>query len=268
MNQSPPNKDDQPHSPAQTNQQNAASPDTQLYGKQEHSVQPKRHADKWNLPLKIILFPIFLLILLWDLVENGFERLLDGTFIGRNRNGFFGTLQLIFGAILLAVIINGFVFQSYQVVGQSMSTTLENGDRLLINKLGKTWSTITRSEYVPKRGDIIVFKSPIDGERQLVKRVIGVPGDRVIYSNGVFTIVNDANPDGFNPDDMVSADIIADDTYSISQTVNEGELFVAGDNRLGGASLDSRNDLGLVQTDSVVGDLIIRILPLSESRVF
>lgn len=262
------NQPTEPAQPSQTQPSENASPSTQLYGKQPTPVQSKSWAKSWALPLKIVLFPLFVLILIWEFVENGFENLVEGTFIDKFRGGVFGTLELILGAVILAFVINGFVFQSYQVVGQSMAPTLQNGDRLLVNKLGKTWSSVTRSEYIPKRGDIIVFKSPLNEDRQLVKRVIGIAGDRVELKKGVFTIRNDENPEGFNPDDMLPEDIPVDSDFSIATTVNEGELFVSGDNRIGGASLDSRNDLGLVQTDSVIGDLIVRVLPLNESRFF
>lgn len=176
---------------------------------------------------------------------------------------FFGTVAI------LVFIILGFGLQSYHVVGTSMVPTLEESDRLLISKLGKTVSRIKRDEYIPKRGDIIVFKSPNEEGLQLIKRVIGLPGDRVLLENGEFTVFNEQNPDGFNPDNQYDPD--SEFKYTSGSTdvrVPENELFVSGDNRGPGGSLDSRSSLGTVPVENVVGKLILRILPITEARSF
>lgn len=182
--------------------------------------------------------------------------------------GIFSTLQLLVGALLLAFAINAFVFQSYEVVGDSMFPTLSNGDRLVISKVGKSWSNTFGSDFVPARGSIVVFDSPGSDTKQLIKRVIGLPGEKVIVENGMITIINDAHPEGFNPDEDYSAVLPPDTTNKITTDVPEGHLFVAGDNRVGGNSLDSRNMLGTVPLKNVVGTLILRILPLSDTEFF
>ena len=182
--------------------------------------------------------------------------------------GIFSTLQLLIGALLLAFAINAFVFQSYEVVGDSMFPTLSNGDRLVISKIGKSWSNTFGSNYVPARGSIVVFNSPGSETKQLIKRVIGLPGDKVIVEDGAVTIINEANPEGFNPDQDYSDVLPPDTSNSITTDVPEGQLFVAGDNRVGGNSLDSRNMLGTVPIDNVVGTLLLRILPLSDTEFF
>ena len=182
--------------------------------------------------------------------------------------GIFGVAQIAIGAIVAAVIINTFVFQSYEVVGESMLPTLNDGDRLIINKLGKSWSSTFGNDYVPHRGEIIVFNDPSGANRQLVKRVIGLPGDTVDVKNGVITITNSENPQGFNPDESYANSLVLDVNYTLREAVTDDHLFVAGDNRIGGASFDSRNDLGLVPTENVVGDLVLRLLPLANSKFF
>ena len=149
-----------------------------------------------------------------------------------------------------------------------MLPTLQDGDRLIINKLGSSWDSLLGNDHVPKRGDVIIFDDPNGSQRQLVKRVIGLPGDTVVIDGGQVTIFNDANPEGFNPDESYANSLTMDSNYSLRDEVEEGKLFVAGDNRIGGASFDSRNDLGQVPLDHVIGDLILRLLPLSESRFF
>ena len=169
---------------------------------------------------------------------------------------------------LLILITLGFGMQSFHVVGESMTPTLQEQDRLLISKLGRTWSKVKGESYIPERGDIIVFHSPSD-DIELVKRVIGLPDERVVLENGKFTIFNDQNPKGFNPDTMYDADEEFDYTAGkVNIVVPEGELFVSGDNREAGGSLDSRNNLGTVPVDLIVGKLSLRIFPVTEARTF
>ena len=75
--------------------------------------------------------------------------------------------QKYFTGILMAVafvavfVCHAFVIQPYRVDGSSMEPTLSHNDRLLVFKLGRSWSKITKKQYVPKRGEIIVFQNPI-----------------------------------------------------------------------------------------------------------
>ena len=176
---------------------------------------------------------------------------------------FFGTVSI------LVFIILSFGVQSYHVVGTRMTPTLQEKDRLLISKLGRTVSRIKKDDFMPSRGEIIVFKSPTESGLQLVKRVIGLPGERVVLENGKFTIYNDQNPDGFNPDVQYDPGSKFDYTAgTVDVDVPDGEIFVTGDNRVPGGSLDSRNSLGTVPVENIVGKLILRLLPISEARSF
>lgn len=177
------------------------------------------------------------------------------------------TLQLITGAVVLALVINHFVFQSYQVFGQSMVPTLHEGDRLIINKLGKSWAGVFGDGFLPKRGDIIVFHNPNDAQIQLVKRVIGLPGDRVVVNNGDITVFSEDAPLGFDYDLRFGLDL-GSTVGEIDITVPAGEVFVVGDNRSPGGSLDSRNELGTVPIEEIVGDLAFRIFPIEDARSF
>src|SRR5699024_6249620 len=107
--------------------------------------------------------------------------------------------------IVGTIFINTFVFRSFNVVGPSMETTLYTGDRLIVNRLPVTWAHIKNTDYVPERGQIIVFKNPHFeqgmGDEYIVKRVIAFPGEHVVLENGQFTIYNQQHPNGFNPDE-------------------------------------------------------------------
>src|SRR3979411_62007 len=102
---------------------------------------------------------------------------------------FFSALLVVAVALLLSFGIITFVFQSYQVDGQSMETTLENNDRLVAWKAERTWARITGHQYVPGYGDIIIFNQSglsaygQNDVKQLVKRVVALPGDRIVIKN-------------------------------------------------------------------------------------
>lgn len=178
------------------------------------------------------------------------------------------TIMLFVFAMFTAIILNVFVFSSYEVDGQSMEPTLQHRDRLIIYKFNKTWAAISRRPYVPHRGDIVVFHKPNGTADQLIKRVIGLPGDRVVVKNEVITIYNTEHPDGFRPDDESYGDELSATFGNVDVTVDEGEVFVVGDNRIPGASLDSRSSLGNVPIKNVVGELVLRYLPIGTSRTF
>lgn len=178
-------------------------------------------------------------------------------------------------APLIAILLTLFVFQSYQVDGPSMESTLHNNDRLIVWKAPRTLARITGHQYVPNRGDVIIFSEPglgnydePDGSKQLVKRVIGLPGDHVVIKNGSITIYNKDYPDGFNPDTTLpygKEHAMPTTSDDIDVTLTSNELFVCGDNRPN--SLDSRM-FGPIKTDQIVGKLAVRILPLSQMKVF
>lgn len=184
--------------------------------------------------------------------------------------GFFSNFILIIGAFIFALAINKFAFQSYEVDGNSMFPTLHNSDRLIIWKLPKTMASIGKKDYVPKRGDIIVFHKPDGSNEQLIKRVVGLPGERVVVKDGKITVYNKSNPNGFQPDDApYGKNLEKTSGYVDSKDVGEGEIFVVGDNRIEGASLDSRsNILGNVPLDMVVGKLVLRLYPFNDIKYF
>lgn len=183
------------------------------------------------------------------------------------------TVLIIAMAPVLAIIIVTYIFQSYQVDGPSMQPTLETNDRLIIWKTGRTWSRLTGKAYIPDRGAIVVFVKRglydfnSDREKQLIKRIIGLPGDRVVVSNGTITVYNTSHPDGFNPDQelAITDTVTGEITGNVDITVKEGEIFVVGDHR--NNSLDSRT-FGAVPATDIVGTLSARILPLSEAHKF
>lgn len=186
---------------------------------------------------------------------------------------FLSTLGILATALGVALLIIAFVFRSYQVDGPSMRTTLENSDKLIIWKVPRTIASITDNPYIPKRGDIIVFSQQglseygQEDSKQLIKRVIALPGERVIIKDGRYIVFNNEDPGGFDPDvKLNNKDIIAPTTGNgVEYTLEKDEIFVSGDNRPD--SLDSRN-FGPINANQVIGKLVLRVFPLSQAKVY
>lgn len=145
-----------------------------------------------------------------------------------------------------------------------MESTLSNGDSLLVNKTPQTLAKLTHTTYIPKRGDIIIFVVHGSTEPQLnqgqdlnlIKRVIGLPGDRVVVKNGAITIYNSTHPEGFDPDAGTHyIETVSRTPGDVDLIVSEGHIFACGDNRTN--STDSRA-LGPIPVSDVLGTLIYR----------
>ena len=181
----------------------------------------------------------------------------------------------IVAVILGTLIINSFVFRSYSIVGRSMEDTLHDGEQVIVNRLPVTWSMIKNEPYVPKRGQIIVFENPrnpsnmsTQADRYLIKRVVGLPGERVVVKDGEITVYNDENPNGFNPNEGLKDEPRTPASGNIDTIVQDKTIFVSGDHRDGNNSYDSRNGLGNIQLYSVVGPVKLRLFPVNKFRLF
>lgn len=182
------------------------------------------------------------------------------------------------------LILNAFVFRSYNVVGHSMENTLHDADRVIVNRFPVTWAHFLGEEYVPERGQVIVFangepdgpltcEAPLgQADQYIIKRVIAFPGERVTVKDGVLTVYNDEHPDGFSPDEATRVDENnGPKEYTsgeVDMLVPDGEIFVAGDNREGSHSFDSRSGLGTVPYCRIVGPAAMRIYPFDTIRTF
>lgn len=161
-------------------------------------------------------------------------------------------------AIVLAVFFRTFFFSSYIVDGESMMPTLEDGNLLIINKIGYEMGELNHF-------DVIVFHAT--DEDDFVKRVIGLPGDRIEYNNDVLYINGKALEETYlNQYKIDLKDQKLTDDFSLidltgSEIVPEGHIFVLGDNRKG--SYDSRI-FGFVPIEKVVGKVNLRYWPMDD----
>lgn len=201
---------------------------------------------------------------------------MDATFMDRHPRLSDGLSLVIFviGVAIGTVLLNAFVFQTFNVEGASMETTMYTGDRLIVNRLPVTMSKLQNKNYTPKRGQIIVFKNPnynasLGKDEYIVKRVIAFAGERVTVKNGTTTVYNKENPNGFNPDSTVNKNEPGQPTSgNVDAVVPKGTIFVMGDHRQGNYSCDSRNCMGSIPLYDIVGPVSLRIFPFTKIRGF
>ena len=159
-------------------------------------------------------------------------------------------------AVLVAVIVRAFLFQMFWIPSESMSPTLEKGDRVIVSKLGDVTN--------PSRGDIVVFSRPpaqASGEEHLIKRVIGLSGERVAFVDGAVYIDGAPLDEPYLPEGTRTADLSAPGcTLEAPCVVGEDQLWMMGDNR--DHSADSRK-FGPIERDTVVGRAFVNVWPLS-----
>jgi signal peptidase I len=183
-----------------------------------------------------------------------------------------GIVVFIVCVVIGTVLINTFIFRSFNVVGPSMEKTLFTGDRLIVDRLPVTLAQLQNKTYQPKRGQIIVFKNPHFSatmeDEFIVKRVIGLPGEHVVLKDGHYTVYNSQFPNGFNPDDNNNGEPGSPASGEVDEIVPAGELFVSGDHRQGNYSYDSRNGLGTIPLYDVIGPAELRIFPFDKIRTF
>lgn len=154
-------------------------------------------------------------------------------------------------AVVIALLIHQFLVTQYLVDGHSMDPTLASGERLIVDRLSYDFGP-------PKRGDIIVFRAPVVGDEDWVKRVIGLPGDTIAISDGKLLLNGKVIPEPFIAQPM-------DPTHNFGPLrIPPGELFVMGDNR--NVSEDSRM-IGPIAISSVIGRVALIIWPLRDVRV-
>ncbi|TQR17415.1 signal peptidase I [Psychrobacillus soli] len=164
-------------------------------------------------------------------------------------------LLIAFG---LAAIIRFFLFTPIVVDGESMMPTLQNGDRMVVNKIGYMVGK-------PDRYDIVVFHAP--EQKNYIKRVIGLPGDHVEFNNDQLFINGKKLPEPYLEQykSEINEGTLTDDftLEDITQKheIPEGYIFVMGDNRR--YSKDSRH-IGLVAIDEVIGSTNFVFWPMDD----
>ena len=186
-------------------------------------------------------------------------------------------IKVFFWAFIIIMPIRIFLFQPFFVQGASMEPNFEGGDYLIINELGYKQTSFGFADMdifsLPtfrelQRGDVVVFRYPKDPKQFFIKRVIGLPGEKVVISEGKVRIISKQNPDGFILDEYqyLPKNVVTNNPQNpqsntpIIQELSSDEYFVLGDNR--SQSHDSRA-WGALNKKYVVGRAMLRAWPLS-----
>ena len=185
------------------------------------------------------------------------EKKKDNSFFSDLKDFSFDTIKIIIISLIIIIGIRSFVMQPFFVKGQSMEPNFYDGDYLIVNEIGYRFSD-------PERGDVVIFHYPDDPRQFFIKRIIGLPGEKIEIKNNKVTIYNKESSSGFALDEFYlpgSAVILKD----YSQELKNDEYYVLGDNRM--ASSDSRV-WGVLEKHHIVGKAWIRAWPFSNFSVF
>jgi len=170
--------------------------------------------------------------------------------------------------VVVFILILIYVITPVSVNGISMQPTLRTGNIMLVYKWPQTWAKLTHTQYIPGRTNIIIIaKNSVSGE-ELIKRVIALPGERVNIANNQLTVYNQNDPMGFNPDNASCCTKLLEPIGTFSTTVADGQVFAMGDNRNPGASIDSRSSIGNIDSNQIIGKVVMRIYPFNQIKFF
>lgn len=181
---------------------------------------------------------------------------------------FLEVLEIALIAVGAVFVVRTFLVQPFLVSGSSMVPNFENGNYVLVDEL-------TYRLQAPSRGDVVVFHDPQDWSTYFIKRVIGLPGEKLVINNNAITVFNAQHPQGLalsesylpaktpiGPENCHGGNFVIDTcTYAIASST----YLVLGDNRP--ESYDSRS-WGPLPAKNIVGLVRIRLWPLNEITAF
>jgi signal peptidase I len=168
-----------------------------------------------------------------------------------SRQGIIEIIKFILLAVCVVIPVRMFVMQPFIVSGSSMFPTFQDGQYLIVDELSYHFRE-------PARGDVIVFKPPMNLKTYYIKRIIGLPGETVIINGANIIIKNEAHPQGFI---LTQPYIETPSDDKIEKTLGPDEYYVLGDNRT--ASSDSRY-WGTLPRKDITGRAFLRLFPFTQ----
>lgn len=167
-------------------------------------------------------------------------------------------IETVVVAAAIFVVVYLFLLQPHQVKGASMQPNFHDGEYILTDKISYRFSN-------PQRGDVIIFKSPTDQEVDFIKRIIGLPGEKVKISDGKIIIFNNEHKDGFVLNEAYATNGPTsggqDAPQNTEVSIGSDQYFVLGDNRI--ESFDSRS-WGMLPKGNIIGKAWLRYWPLNK----
>ncbi|MFA6427628.1 MAG: signal peptidase I [Candidatus Magasanikbacteria bacterium] len=185
---------------------------------------------------------------------NNLDEIHEKGFLNKAGLFFLEVIKIVVLAGITIGLVRYFLFKPFYVKGQSMEPTFYERDYLIIDE-------ITYRFRLPERGEVVVLDSPVNSDHYL-KRIVGVPGDRVKVEEGKVIIYNDTYPRGW----VLEEEYVTENTPgSLSITLGDNQYFVLGDNR--DASYDSRR-FGAINRSEIIGRVWLRGWPFSRVSTF
>ena len=164
--------------------------------------------------------------------------------------------KVIIVSILVVLFVRYYIAEPFFVKGASMESNFVDGDYLLINEIGYRLNS-------PKRGDIVVFRYPLDQSQFFIKRIIGLPGETIEVSDNTVKIISLSNTEW-----KILKEDYLDKTQktlgNVMVKLKDNQYFVMGDNRL--HSSDSRQ-WGILDKKFIDGKVTMRLWPLNTIKL-
>ncbi len=167
-------------------------------------------------------------------------------------------VKILVLALIIIVPFRMFIAEPFVVSGSSMVPNFHNQDYLIVDRL-------SYHTHPPQRGDVIVLKYPKDPSQFFIKRIIGLPGEKVEFNQGHVIIVNSQYPEGLTLNESYLPSQVETFGAPGPFMLGSGEYYVLGDNRT--ASSDSRV-WGILPSDDIVGRVWLRVFPLGAFQDF
>lgn len=183
-------------------------------------------------------------------------------------------IKIFLLALIIIIPIRVFLFQPFFVQGASMEPNFENSQYLIVNEFGYKKTEVGIGENILftvspfkelERQEVIVFRYPKNPSQFFIKRVIGLPGEKIEIKDNKVVIYNDENPEGFVLDEKGYLAENVKTSGGATMTLEEDEYFVMGDNR--NFSSDSRS-WGPISEGDIIGKAFIRAWPLDKISIF
>ena len=168
------------------------------------------------------------------------------------------TVKIVVISLIVIVAIRTYVMQPFFVSGKSMEPNFHDGDYLIVDEISYRLNE-------PKRGDVIIFRYPKNTKEFFIKRIVGLPGERVEIKDSRITIYNDESQEGMTLDEDIYIPLDTKTTGSYDTILKDDEYYVLGDNR--NASADSRI-WGALEEHFIIGKAWVRAWPVGDFSVF
>jgi signal peptidase I len=161
-------------------------------------------------------------------------------------------IKIVALALIIVIPVRYFLFQPFVIQGSSMEPNFHDGDYLIVNELSKNLGPFVR-------GQVVVFKYPLDPSKRFIKRIIGLPGDTVQTKDNHVFIIKDGKTTQLDESKYIPASTRIPSFGPV--TVPDGEYYVLGDNRE--FSSDS-HEWGMLPRANIIGSVLFRLWPLNQ----